>query len=328
MAADEFDTPAGRLIERDRWGRPLIVPPDGGKPRAYTRCTTFVDALDDKYNLSRWQQRMVVLGLADRPDLVLSASAVDTDDKAALNSIADQAMDAAKARAAANTGTALHSLTERVDRGQPLGTIPDAYRADVDAYRAATAEFHPLCIETFTVLDDLRIGGTPDRVVRYGDRAYIADVKTGSVEYAAGKISMQLAVYSRALRYNPDGGQRSDYPEPVDRERGIVIHLPAGTGECHLYWVDIAAGWDAVQLAGNVRTWRARRGLLDAWPDTPAPADTGASGDLSVQLATIANAADVAELRRLYVAYVDAGADADRVNAACRERIAELEQAA
>lgn len=258
---DPFDTPgqADEGIPRDRYGRPLVVPPEGGAPMPYTRCTTYVSALEDTYNLSRWQQRMVALGMADRPDLVLAAGA-HRDDKDELNRIVDQAMDAAQAHAAAGVGTSLHKLTEQLDRGQIPGPVPEAYHADIDAYAAATSCLEMVGIERFTVLDELKIGGTHDRTVRYQGRTYIADIKTGSIEYSALKIAMQLAVYSRSVLY--DHRTRTRDPLDVDTDRAIVIHLPAGQGRCELHWVDIAAGWEAVQVATQVRDWRRRTGLL------------------------------------------------------------------
>lgn len=269
MTTDPFDTPgqAAEDIQRDRFGRPLVVPPEGGRPVAYTRCTTYVDALEDKYNLSRWQQRMVAIGMADRPDLVLAAGA-HRDDRNELARIVDQAMDAAQAHAAAGVGTSLHRLTEQLDRGQIPGPVPEAYRADLDAYAAATAKLEIVDIERFSVLDELKIGGTPDRTVRYQGRGYIADIKTGSVEFGALKIAMQLAVYSRSVLYDPATRERT--PLEVDQDRAIVIHLPAGQGRCELLWVDIAAGWEAVQVATQVRQWRKRRGLLTPLTDVSA----------------------------------------------------------
>lgn len=41
-------------IQRDRWGRPLITPPDGGKPKPYTRASTLAKALDDNQGLIDW----------------------------------------------------------------------------------------------------------------------------------------------------------------------------------------------------------------------------------------------------------------------------------
>src|SRR4051812_961950 len=185
-------------VPRDRYGRPLVVPNTGGKPVPYTRCTTFVDCLEDKFNLQKWEKRMVALGLADRPDLLLAAAA-HRDDKNKLNEICDNAKEAAKASASATTGTALHALTEQHDRGQTLGVLPADAKADLAAYVAATEPFEHLGIEEFVVHDGFKIGGTFDRLVRYNGQTYIADLKTGSVDFGMGKIAMQLAVYARSV---------------------------------------------------------------------------------------------------------------------------------
>lgn len=243
-------------VGRDRYGRPLVVPPGGGKPVAYTRCTTFVGALEDTYNLARWQMRMVAVGLVDRPDLHLAAAA-HRDDKDRLNEVCEQAVEAAKGHAAATTGTALHALTEQVDRGQPPTTVPDAYRADIDAYVAATAGLEVVAVEQFGVHDGLKVGGTWDRIYRLPDgRLVVGDLKTGSIQWGMGKIAMQLAVYSRCAAYRPDGTRT---PTGVDPDLAVVVHLPAGTGTCELVWVDVAAGWADVDLARAVREHRARK---------------------------------------------------------------------
>ena len=67
-------------LPRDRWGRPLITPPEGGDPVAYQRVTTFVGALEDTYHLGQWQIRMAVLGTARRRDIQVAAAAI-TDPK-------------------------------------------------------------------------------------------------------------------------------------------------------------------------------------------------------------------------------------------------------
>ena len=53
-------------IPRDRWGRPLIVPENGGDRIPYRRCTTFVGCLDDQTGLSKWLNRRVAFGVAHR----------------------------------------------------------------------------------------------------------------------------------------------------------------------------------------------------------------------------------------------------------------------
>lgn len=227
---------------------------------AYTRCTTFIGCLEDRYNLEKWQQRMVMLGMADHPELVLAVAA-HRDDKSTLDDIAAEAQTLARSGRAALTGTAIHKLTADLDRGLEVGRVPGDYQRDLDAYRAATAVFTSEYVEQFMVCDELRIGGTPDRIVSFNGKRYIADTKTGDIS-RAGKIAMQLAVYAHSDIYDIETGTRT--PVDVDRRNGIIIHLPAGTGTCELHWVNIAAGWDAVLLADQVRTWRAGQSRLTA----------------------------------------------------------------
>lgn len=273
MTTDLFDQPTTE-IPRDRWGRPLVTPPNGGKPVGYTRTTSYVGALEDTFNLERWKMRMVALGLSARDDLLLSVVA-HHDDKNHLNKICDQAVEAAKASAAATTGTALHSLTEQHDRGTlDLARVPAAYRPDIEAYARAVAGIEILDIEGFGVLDDLQVGGTWDRIGRLPDgRTVVLDVKTGSIEWGLGKIAMQLACYARATPYNHVGAVRGrPNPEHVDQSAALIVHLPAGEGTCSLVEVDIKAGWEAVALATAVRDWRKRKNLSRPYAVAPARA--------------------------------------------------------
>jgi len=267
---DEFDT-AESKVPRDRFGRPMIVRARGGKPVAYTRATTFAGSVEDMFGLGQWQQRMVAIGLSMRKDLLLSVAA-HTDDKDELNRVVDQAREAAAASAAATTGTALHKLAERYDRGQmTLEEMPESNRDDMQAYAVATAPLTMLGIEQFVVVDDLQVAGTFDRIVSYGGQRYVADIKTGSIAYGVGKMSIQLALYSRGLLYDVADAGRS--ATNVSQTAGIIIHLPAGQGQCDLYWIDLRAGWEAAQLCDTVRTWRKRKGLL-------APASFPASAEV------------------------------------------------
>lgn len=255
----------GVQVERDRWGRPIVVLPDGSKRIAYRRVTSFIDVLDDRYNLELWKQRQVADGLARRPDLVLKAAAA-AGDKDELNEVTKQAMEAAGSSSAATTGSAVHSLTEQIDRGlDPM--IPPTVTADINAYRATTSHLTMRMIEVFVVHDELQVGGTFDRVVEVNGAQYVADIKTGSVDYAGSKIAMQLALYSRSQLYEIRSGHRSNLT--VNQQRGLIIHLPAGSGECQLKWADLDAGWEGVQICRDVWVWRSRKGLLDASPPQP-----------------------------------------------------------
>jgi len=313
-------------IPRDRWGRPQVVPPDGGKPTAYTRCTTYVSVLEDTFNLNKWMQRMVATGLAGRPDLLLAVSGAQ-DDKNALNKICDDAREAAQASAAATTGTALHSLTEILDRGGDMPPVPEAYKADIEAYQQATSDLTAQYIEQFTVLDDLKIGGTPDRIVQLNGQTFIADIKTGGIEYGIGKIAMQLAVYSRSQGYRFDTNERFSLGN-INQDTGIIIHLPAGKGTCELVEVDLNAGWQAVQIATQVREWRKRKDLSRPLAQGPQPAPAASpepERDMAVVYLEdkIANATSLEELRQLWVDHQTIWSDDQTSLAAARKALLE-----
>jgi hypothetical protein len=250
-------------VSRDKWGRPYIRQPDG-KHIPYTRATTLAGAIDDLYGLMKWKVRTALIGVVDRPDLRLAVAA-HRDNKDQLDEIGERALEAGQANYASTIGTALHSLTEKIDRGEPLGYVPEEYREDIAAYETVTADMQRVYIERMVVLDDLRVAGTPDLIVDYQGCEYITDKKTGSVDYPL-KMAAQLAIYSRGRIYNPDDGTRVDLH--VNQERAIILHMPARTGQCIPYWVDLTVGWEAVQLALQVRDMRKRRNLLTPFEET------------------------------------------------------------
>jgi hypothetical protein len=249
-------------IPRDRWGRPMIMPLKGTKRVAYRRATTFVGCLDDTNGLMKWMSRQVAFGMGQRKDLVLAAAAADPTDKKKIGEIADKAAEHAKGVAgdAAETGTALHSLTERIDRGGPLGVVPSEYQADIEAYRKATEHIEYLGIETFRVHDEWKVAGTADRIGILNGRPMIMDIKTGSIDYPH-KMAMQLAMYARSLPYDIATDKRGTDVKEVDLNYGVIIHLPAGQGRCDLYEIDIAKGWGACLIARQVWDWRGRKDL-------------------------------------------------------------------
>lgn len=256
--------------QRDRWGRPLIVPPGGGKPVGYTRATTVAKTLDDEGSLTAWAQRMTAAGLVRRPDLyaLIGTKLGPSGDipeaaKKAVQELCDQAKEAAAASSAANLGTALHGYTEQYDIGIVPHSIPEQFKADIDAYRRTVEPFEVLAVEQFVVLDDHQVAGTLDRLWRLPDgRVVIADLKTGqNLDYSWRSIAVQLAIYANGQRYR-DGLRSPLWVDgKVDTDLGIVIHLPVGRGECTLYEVDLRAGTIALQHSIWARNWRKRRDL-------------------------------------------------------------------
>ena len=252
---------------RDRFTRPLILAPAGKKPVAYTRATTFVSCVEDTYNLGQWSKRMVALGLTTRPDLLLQIPDL-AQDKAGLDNICEQALSEAKAHDKRDRGTLLHALSEIADAGAdlPPETI-DADRSAVMAYVNATRCLTHLHTETLTVLDDLKVAGTPDRISRYVgpgpdgktpvDWNLIVDLKSGNTAYGQLKMAGQLALYSRAQFYDHDTQERSPLPD-VRQDWGIIVDLDAEAGTCELHWIDLTLGWDVVTLASHIRKMRTR----------------------------------------------------------------------
>jgi hypothetical protein len=251
-------------IDRDRYGRPLVVPKTGGKPVAYTRATTIANSLDDPAALTAWKMRMAAIGLTVRSDLLLAISAAQ-EDKMAINRYIEDAMEVAGASRAATIGTALHSFAEKLDLGQDIGPIPDEWAADLVAYQKATEQLNKIFIEQFCVLDKYKIAGTPDRVVEYKGERFIADIKTGRIDHP-NNIAIQLAIYANGSPYDIATGRRNSWGN-VNKDKAIIIHLPAGTGLCKLVWIDIAEGWKGVQFAMKVRQWRDKKGLATPFPE-------------------------------------------------------------
>lgn len=288
------ELPVRQEVPRDR-GRPLVVPPEGGKPVPLQRTTTFIDVLGDKTALADWGKRMVLYGAKDlRHDddywSKVEQSLVD-EKKTWGNQLAEVALEKAGANDKRERGTYLHGLTELVDEGKPLPAGVSEQDVDIMAdYLAMTLDMESEHIERLVAVPELRVAGTPDRVVHYAgpgplgepiEGTFIYDTKTGSVEHDPLKIAMQEAVYSRGRFYDfsafpIDASDKkalaawkkqefsaeeaaAAYTDfEVSQDWGLVLHLPSDGGEPGLYWADLQLGWEAAQLAVQVRDMRKR----------------------------------------------------------------------
>lgn len=311
-APDAFQAPAPAPVpepavsgqpepERDRWGRYMLPLGKGGKLVGTTRATTFAKSTSDTFNLSQWGDRMVVRGLTLRPDLVALAHGLDVKkDRDALNSIAEQAKEAAGNKVAANLGTALHSFSERLDAGLlGLAEIPQQYQRQMQLYVDTVGQSgltsRPEWIERTTAVTVAgtrpgvteEVAGTLDRIFQLpnGDLV-IGDLKTGAdLTYGWGEIAVQLALYSHGVNQRGLYDHRTKtweavgVPGPVlgkitptvRTDFAIVMHLPADPTEggkypdrqpsCELYWVDLREGWEAAGLNADVRSWRKTKNL-------------------------------------------------------------------
>lgn len=295
-------------VRRSKGGRPYVKTPcscDGGrvpgkregttkacpkkcaggvKEVLYTRCTSFVGALEDRQNLEAWQKRVVLLGIAaDHAaggPLLDDLAGLGPEDRESLDRLAEVAYEAGDGYRKARQGTSLHFLAELVDAGEPLPDyVTTADRADLAAYLRIMEAFgiKVLDSEVFVVEDDLRVGGTYDRrIVSHDERLRcprcdapgkpkpkVLDLKTGRIDYGGGKMRQQLALYAQSLNYDPETGER--WEQHVCPHRGFILHVGQGTGEGGLHAVDLVAGWRDVQLSARVREHRraTRAGVLE-----------------------------------------------------------------
>lgn len=271
-------------IKRDSWGRYRLTSPEDPKQtvKSWTRVTTFAKALDDTSNLSKWLCRMTIKGLVTDEALIVKTEDTDIDDRRTLDRIVDQAKDKAGANDAAANGTAIHTLTEKEDRGEKY-RVPAKWRKHIDGYKRlkedSGLEFPPQFIERVVVVPELGVAGTFDRLcvvkedmtvsvngkiffLRKGE-VVVGDVKSNkSLDYAQVSIATQLAVYSRA-KYMWNLHTEEWEPLPVlNQNVGFIFHLPSTTGDAALYAIDLEAGWEAAQLCKQVRDVRGQKNLV------------------------------------------------------------------
>lgn len=203
---------------------------------------------------------MVAYGLAQRRDLLLLAQSVqdpnDLDDKKRLDEVAKQAKDFARAGAAANTGTALHRFTELVDLGL-APKVPDDYAADIRAYRSKMKELGVEILETEQIVVNTEIGvaGTFDRLVTLNgfDLPVILDIKTGrTVDFSHLEHAVQLGIYANAPhRFDVETGEVGP-TRKVEKSVALIVHLPAGKGECSVHAINVEKGWRLAKVAADV----------------------------------------------------------------------------
>lgn len=241
---------------RDRWGRPLIKQPEG-KDLPYTRISGYGQVLEDQFGLTKWKQRMVLVGAVARPDLVKLATASKDDDRR-LDTLVEQMLEAGGASRAANTGTAIHEVLANLDTGKiDLDSVPDEFLAHARLW-TSTLRQHGLTVEQSLVEcqlvnDRFQAAGSGDNFLRDSNGVlYVADKKTGkSIGKRPLAYMVQLALYATADLYDIETGERT--PIGCNQNTGYIVHLPANGETCDLYEVDLDAALELATLAQQVR---------------------------------------------------------------------------
>lgn len=280
--ADEFEDPepARRKIEHDGWGRYKLPHPETGKERSWTRVTTIAGTLEDRFHLEEWGKRKVLEGVVLERGIVSLAAAVfgehgfdpqTQDAKKALNRLTKQAVDTAGVSKGADTGTALHVVTEDYNQGQESSAKARAIELGLEgnllAYhrtlRREGITVLPEFMERVVCIPELNAVGRLDNLVREAgtDLLRVFDLKSQkTLDFGALKIAIQLAMYVNAeAMFDEDTWTWVDMP-PVDREIGTVCWLPVLEGEddkvCQLYDVDLTWGWRWAKASFQTRKAR------------------------------------------------------------------------
>lgn len=262
--------------KRDHYGRYLLTDPITGHTIPFTRATTLAHTLDETSALTKWKQRMVLQGAAKDPTVLATVPQLEDalkfadgdearDLKKAIDAICELAMQTAGAGDGAGWGTALHSVTEYHDAGRlseievPVDLMADlaVYEETLTRYRILRPKEH---IERIVVNTTVGTAGTYDRLLRMPDgRLVVGDLKSQQKIFDWLGIAMQLAQYAYADNLiDTVTGQLLPLPPDLDMTRGLVIHIPARSGTCTLYEVDLEQGWHAAKLAAQVKDLRGK----------------------------------------------------------------------
>ncbi len=327
---------------RDHWGRPRIMLPDGSRETGYRRASSYGAPLEDDSQLTRWKLRQVARGVARRRaiSLAITRAEVGLDGspdaakkaKTELNNLCEQAMEVVESGDKASIGTSLHHVCEMVDLGYDPGHVAEEWRGDIDAYVELTRGFRMLSIERFIVQDDHQVAGTTDRVVEViwpliaPDGTVIepgsvltGDLKTAqNMAFAGCKFSVQVWAYSTGVPYDPLSKQRESWGHAAPRtDWAVIFHVPSGQGRAVLHWVDLTKAAHAAEQVRLVYAWRNHRGKTLITQHASAE-------DFH---ATCASASSVAELTVAYQRALAQGAWDDALKEAFTRQRIEIESA-
>ena len=249
--------------DRDQYGRYKLPEPETKELKAWTRATTIASTLGNTWALEAWKMRQVARGIARYPSLRAKLVGIDPmqatlapHEKKLLNEVCQEAMDRVGSSDKADVGTSIHAMCEQLDLGErEIADYPEEFHGDLVAYTGGLAAHEvtilPDWVERIVINPEIGSAGTLDRIVAYGGGTYIADIKTGSLDFSLLDISIQLSIYANAV-----GAWTGEGYEPlpdVSKTDALVLHLPAGKANFSLWVIDIAYGWEQAKLSRDVR---------------------------------------------------------------------------
>ena len=199
-------TPEVKTIKRDG-SRFYVDPVSGAKVPSVTSITGCLP----KRALQFWRGKMVAECAVE--DFGVVADLVSKGNPSAAIDHLKRAPDRSSG-VAAKTGSDVHALCERINRGEDIGRVHPDLQAFVDQYRRFLIEFEPgfLEIEATCWSDTYGYAGTLDFIAMVGDEAVITDIKTGK-SGAWPEVALQLAAYANADYIIDAAGERRPLPQ-------------------------------------------------------------------------------------------------------------------
>lgn len=284
-----------------------------GKPKGWTRATTFNKAASDRTSLNAWTNRMTLKGAAMSPEdlaRVVTLDPENNDDARELDRLVAAAQDRAGANEGSTYGTKAHGFLELMDAGlRTWADAPEEYR---EQYRQYHEELKRYGLEPITHLIERTVAiqefggvvGRFDRVFydRLNDRYIAADVKTGkTMDYARLETETQLWIYAHGINQNglydwntdtwvPPGSygdsiETGPWSVPtVSEEIGLVMHMPRvgpDAGTVFFEEMNLVRGAEYAEECARVRGWSRPKRV--AWGTTPS-AKPEAPGDVPMNV--------------------------------------------
>lgn len=246
----------------------------------YARTSNFGAIVDDSWGLEKWRERQLLTGAREHLDQLAT---IDIDDRDALDRLAEACHTTAQSSLAADRGTHIHTLTERVDRDEPytdlldhgdiiLG-IPTVLQERVVKQWIQFRRAHRLNVahvELAVVNDEWRCAGTLDRVdtcdtdivtvfgtIRKGER-FIGDIKTGG-DVINPKYAVQVCAYADSVPYDTINELRQPWDRQPNTRIGFIYHYPLGRAvdgeqvEWQMIPVDLNTGRQAGRICFDAR---------------------------------------------------------------------------
>lgn len=209
--------------------------------------------------LEKWLQWNVAYGMATRPDLQKLALAGGFGSKE-LKKATWEALQAGKT--AANTGTAYHKVSEQISTAEDAFNVAAELRPWAERFGRLLDEHGIVIRQREVVVVNLEHGyaGQTDAMCLHNRLKRIADTKTGGRPYF--EVAMQLAAYANATHALVNG-ELVELPADIDREIGLIFHVPAEGDGADLVEVEIGVGWEAFKAALTLKK------ILDGQPNGP-----------------------------------------------------------